>query len=781
VVNFLNRFALSFIFLLAISFGVSANEALNLGELHSEANIKVDGLLNEAVWASAETVQAFQLVDPPSLINTSLNTQVKMLATAKGLYVAFINEQAASKHLKRISGRDASISRDSVMIAIDSEASGINGKFFELALGDSKSDGVILSENEFSYDWNGPWSGASVSDANQWVAEMFLPWSMFSFSEASKGHQNFNFYLERNVAHLGETWAWPALPEGSSIFLSGFQKASISELPVSRGLEVYPYLAGNHDFLNHDNKGDAGLDLFWQQSTSTQIAMTLNPDFAQIESDELEINLTSFETSFPEKRAFFLERQEVFDSGKVPLVHTRRIGGKPERHNNSADAVSGFPSNSDIDFATKISGKQNSVQYAWLAAQESDSEYEVNDLEAEQSGRTFNAFRLLAESKGDTYKNIGWLATVKDHEDREAVVHSLDSRLRSRDGNRTGSFQVMQSRTERFFDSVSTENKGYGATFEGLLNSEQGDRHYLSLESYDDEFDVSDMGFLRRNEYYASQYSFTRNTPGFRNQKNLKTYFYLLSGFNLDDRLVFSTAMGRWTLTTQSQHFYEMRLQYNPARWEDRLGPIDYKMYDRPEMGFIWKSDSSQSLSSELALDLRTEGTHHITQEAIFTLNYLPSPRISLQSKIKYTRLNSRIQYLPNEDRSVWCLCTVDAENWGPVITGSYFFSAKQQISLSAQSLSSKAFTQQAWQVGNHGKLLRLSNDVEAFNYNRHQMAVQLKYRQEVAPLSDLFLVYSRKSDIDDSFETVSENLTNTFEEPFEEKLTLKLRYRLSN
>ena len=133
--------------------------------------------------------------------------------------------------------------------------------------------------------------------------------------------------------------------------------------------------------VNNNTRGKAGLDIFWKPSGRFQLAATANPDFGQVESDDLVINFSATETFLSDKRPFFTENQGLFSLTTPPssyIIHTRRIGARSD---------DGDPS-SDIDAALKVTGSTGSMDYGIFAAQESGD-----------SGRSFYAGRIKIPSE----------------------------------------------------------------------------------------------------------------------------------------------------------------------------------------------------------------------------------------------------------------------------------------------------------------------------------------------------------------------------------------------
>ena len=250
------------------------------------------------------------------------------------------------------------------------------------------ADGTVLPERQFSREWDGAWRGASSEVEGGWVAEYFLPWSMITMPEQADESRRIGFYISRAVSHLGERWGWPAVPESGSRYMSALQPLEIDNITPKKQFTFYPYATTKYNVIDSEDDYKAGFDIFWRPSSNMQLTATVNPDFGNVESDDVVVNLTSFETFLPEKRPFFLEGQEIFrttprarSSGRSTptiLVNTRRIGSPPKGLNIDDLELTELEDNqpTELQGAAKITGQQGNWRYGVIAAVEDDTKIE---------------------------------------------------------------------------------------------------------------------------------------------------------------------------------------------------------------------------------------------------------------------------------------------------------------------------------------------------------------------------------------------------------------------
>ncbi len=303
-------------------------------------SITIDGILDEEEWQELPIQENFLELSPATLNKPPHRTQVKVFYSDEGLYIGIQADQPADTLIERLSSRDQFITRDGFSVTLDPSGEGLYAYWFGINLGNSLGDGTVLPERQFSRQWDGPWHGAAASNESGFAVEYFLPFSMMTMPEVKEEERKMGIYISRQVGHKGEYWGWPALPSTQTQFLSALQPIILSDLKPRRQFTFYPYAASNYDVIARTDYYKAGFDTFWRPSSNLQLTATINPDFGNIESDDVVVNLTSVETFFPEKRPFFLEGQEIFTTtprarsrGRgtpTILVHTRRIGSPPD-------------------------------------------------------------------------------------------------------------------------------------------------------------------------------------------------------------------------------------------------------------------------------------------------------------------------------------------------------------------------------------------------------------------------------------------------------------------
>ena len=776
----------------------------------------MDGRLDESIWSEVPGYDNMLVIDPDTLADTRYKTDVRMFYTDKGLHIAAFMEQPPETLVARLSSRDLFINRDAIGITLDTSGEGLYGYWFSVNLGGSVLDGKVAPERQFSREWDGPWTSATAVLDNGWSAEMFLPWSMMTIADTQSGDRKLGFWINRKVAYIDERWSWPALPFASKRFMSALATMRTPNVEPKQQIAAFPFVSHTVDDASGDDESRVGVDLSWRPSSDLQVTAAINPDFGAVESDDVVVNLTAFETFFPENRLFFLEGQEVFtttprslvrtsspsgagsrgtastfNSEPTTLLNTRRIGGAARIDVPDNIEVAGVELGSPTNLlgAVKVTGQSGGFRYGGLAAVEDEVSLrgtvssginQGEEINVTSDGRDFGVVRLLYEDVGEGRRSIGYLGTVVSYPDDEAVVHGIDSHWLSKNGAWQIDGQLINS-------EVASET-GYGGLLDVSYKPKQGVQHGLSIDYLDDNLDVSDLGFIRRNDVTSVVYSYSWSTGrDLKFLRNKRRSVLISNSWNTDGLLVRSGVFFRnaWTFKNLS----EIRTEFNyfPARWDDRNSFDNgrYKVEDRfvGEVGF--GTNTSKKLSFSALFGVRQEELSSWTRRSSIGLTYQPSDRFSFDLDLNY--LQRKDWLLHDRDR---LFATYNADDFQPRIGMDVFLSAKQQIRFTLQWAGITAQERDFYEIPlSEDDLIAVSDPIRSGlvtatngDFAISRLTAQLRYRWEIGPLSDLFVVYTRGSNlpdrVDDGFSDLFDDALNT---PIVDVYIVKLRYRFGN
>ena len=304
------------------------------GALCITSPIKMDGVLDEPEWARAPHISNFTQRELDENAPATEQTEVAILYSRTDLYIGIwcFDKEPDKIVAQRMKWDFDTDSDDNFQIILDTYGDRRNAYFFAVNPNGSQADALIQDNGRKSNsDWNGVWYAAATKTDRGWFAEVRIPFSTLRFSPANAQTWGINF--ERNIRHKREQDRWQGWSRDVS--LRQISRAGtlegLRDLARMRIFEFRPYVVGGLEKDRGEKalrKGDLGLDFSYLVNPTVKMDFTVNPDFAQVESDQLIVNLTRFSISYPEKRQFFLEGKNFFDFslGRAQPFYSRRIG-----------------------------------------------------------------------------------------------------------------------------------------------------------------------------------------------------------------------------------------------------------------------------------------------------------------------------------------------------------------------------------------------------------------------------------------------------------------------
>lgn len=309
--------------------------------------VSIDGRLDEPDWAAAPEFSDFIQYQPRGGAPASVRTVAKILIDKDRIYFGFMcYDPEPAKIIARLTKRDSDLTTDdSVGVVLDTFADRRNGYLFLTNLLGTQQDGRTVDDG-LTQDttWDGTWTSAAVRTEFGWSAEIAIELGSLKFVPGSEKTWGLN--IGRCFPRALEYSFWPG-------FLESPYKASQFGSLIGLDLEASKK---RHEIIPHVisklEKGkaaelEAGLDARYAFSQAVSANLTLNPDFATVEADQEQINLTRFEIDLQEKRNFFLEGSEIYEQ-RIQLFYSRRIG--------------------DIDGGIKLYGKSGGYEFSGLSA-----------------------------------------------------------------------------------------------------------------------------------------------------------------------------------------------------------------------------------------------------------------------------------------------------------------------------------------------------------------------------------------------------------------------------
>src|SRR5688572_7085900 len=293
---------------------------------------RIDGRLDDQAWVKADRIDDFVQVEPNNMARSTQRTVVQIAYDARYLYIAVRCDTTDASTIRAGLGRRDNLpDSDRINIGFDPRHDHQTGYIFEVNASGVQADLTVFDDTNMSSDYDGVWDAATQIDSTGWSAELRIPFSQMRFDVGDGQSAVWGLNVSRHIVSTGEESRWVSLPRGAIGNVSRFGHLAFGErLTPPRRLEFLPYTmtSTERNATGQNRSGiNGGLDLRVGLGAAT-LSATINPDFGQVEADPAVLNLSVFETFFPEKRPFFLEDSRIFvlPYGQVPDFYSRRIG-----------------------------------------------------------------------------------------------------------------------------------------------------------------------------------------------------------------------------------------------------------------------------------------------------------------------------------------------------------------------------------------------------------------------------------------------------------------------
>lgn len=358
-----------------------AAEAPVLRASRATGTIRLDGVLDEPAWSVADVATNFSRSYPNPGQPATNPTEVRVLYSDDALYVGVrMHDPHPDSIVSQLARRDAAdLYSDFVHVMIDSYNDKRTAFRFSVNPLGVKRDVLLYNDVYEDANWDAVWEVATRVDSAGWTAEFRIPFSQLRFGASTPGaEQHWGFQVMRDIARTQGRDSWAPWQQQDAGFVSSFgQLVGLVGVRQPKRLEIMPYVSSrltrtpgvavNPFYRTNDTQLKAGVDVKYGLPAGLTLTATVNPDFGQTEVDPAVVNLTAFETFFPEKRPFFLEGSDVLRFGQLQsnnsygfeeYFYSRRVGRSPSRSiGGDSIAYRRVPDASRIVGAAKVSGQ----------------------------------------------------------------------------------------------------------------------------------------------------------------------------------------------------------------------------------------------------------------------------------------------------------------------------------------------------------------------------------------------------------------------------------------
>ena len=322
-----------------ISLGLSAQKINEKYQYHIKkivGKVNVDGKLDDSGWKNTETTSDFWMVTPADTSHAQLKTEARFTYDDNFLYFSAINYQASqAPYIVESLKRDFNFGRnDNLWLILEPFNDLTNGWVFGTNAAGAQFDGQIGEGTIMNQNWDNRWLSQTSFDGKSWTLEMAIPFSSLRY-KANESTWGMN--LSRLDLRTNEKSAWAPVPRQFFSITLAYTGSLVWDTPPpapKTNISVIPYILGgiNKNFEKNESsvfRNDFGGDAKIALTPSLNLDLTVNPDFSQVDVDQQVTNFNRFELFFPERRQFFLENSDIFNSfggTETRPFFSRRIG-----------------------------------------------------------------------------------------------------------------------------------------------------------------------------------------------------------------------------------------------------------------------------------------------------------------------------------------------------------------------------------------------------------------------------------------------------------------------
>jgi len=538
-----------------ILFATDKDKPKNIQAIKVSDLIEIDGKLTEDIW-QYPAIDDFIQRDPAEGKRSTEKTNVWVGYDEEAIYIAArLYDSQPDQIDASLARKDSWIDSDWFFFYVDPYLDKKTGYFFAVNPGGSQTDGTYYNDSWNDDSWDGKWMVKTNVISDGWTVEMKIPFSQLRFKEADNMTWGVNF--ARQIKRINEESFYVMVPKTESGFVSHFAEMNgLKNIKPKQRVEILPYIVQKAQFLNHEaddpfykgnqHKFTLGADMKVGIGSNLNLDITLNPDFGQVEVDPAVVNLSAFETYFPEKRPFFIEGQDLFyfgvggsnnnwgfNFGWPTLFYSRRIGRTPQREIDNYDFIDS-PKETRIIGAAKLTGKINenwSIGALSAVTERTYADFDFEDSRISQEIEPLTHYGVLRSKQefNSGAQGLGFMMTTVNRNLKTEAIRDLlsenaltgafdgwtfldDEKQYVLTGGFAGSYvqgskdylSDLQKRSYRYFQrpdasySILDTNKTSLAGFFGrlMLNKQSGNFYVnAALGAVSPGFENNDLGF----------------------------------------------------------------------------------------------------------------------------------------------------------------------------------------------------------------------------------------------------------------------------------------------
>ena len=731
----------------------------------------IDGYGNDDAWRHAEIASHFVQRSPFEGTDASERTEFQITYDDKNIYVyAMMYDSHPDSIVSRLARRDQDTESDFFAIGFDSYHDKQTAFIFVVLPSNSKEDILWYTDGtEEDASWDPVWESATRMLPNGWSVEMKIPLSQIRYTE---GNDIWGMDAARWISRRQEESDWNLMKQRVSGHVSQFGlMTGMAQIKQSHEFEVLPYGVATSKHLPQTDsrekvesfRPNGGIDLKYGVSSNFTLDATFNPDFAQVEADPEVLNLTTFETFYPEKRPFFIEGTQIlrfvtFGGDFGPgLFYSRRIGKAIDvTLPDDGAVITKQPDNATILGAAKFSGKTESgTSIGALTALTDEADFTYRDtlgvlhtLQAEPR-TSYNLFRVKQDFWSSS--NVGGIVTATAGNGRNPAYTSgadWDIKLDSNTYRVNGFFAHSRITTPSGeFQAGNAGKLNFGKISGNWIYSVNSD--FTSRRYY-----INDIGFFRSpNDYGVSgDMTYRDFTPG-EYFKSTNLFINPHLRWNFDGLILFRQVTLGASGTFLNNWYAQASAQYSHGE-KDPYDPRGYGIYNYPSSIFARaeiESDGRENVIVNVEENYRRYTDNSTVNNVGGSLTVRPTSSMEYEASIGYATDRNFARFADAvTDHSILFSPTDPVAVYGRRDVDNVDLTVRSSI-LFTENLSLQWYSQFFWAKGQyHDFSVVLPNgNLQSYAYagnvdfNRTSLISNVVLRWEYRPGSTIYVVWS--------------------------------------
>lgn len=773
--------------------------------------IKIDGVLDEPAWETSEVFFGkFYQLAPDNGAEASYDSRLYLGYDNRALYVAakFYDPDPQSIPQELGDRDDFEINVDAFGISFDPVKKGQNGFMYIVTAAGVQADAIMTSRS-FDSNWDAVWNSEVSITSEGWVVEIEIPYAAIRFPNKEKHVWGVNVF--RISKRLNEDTSWNFIDrEIQGELNQAGELHGLENIKPPLRLSFLPYFSVGGEY-NSGTESFArtiagGMDMKLGINESFTLDMSLVPDFSQVQSDNVVLNLSPFEVRFDENRPFFTEGMNLFNKGRI--FYSRRIGQQrgyvDDEDLNDAEHVSWFPLTTQLVNTTKLSGRTGGGTGIGLLNSVTANTYaQITDTATSRTRNylveptsNYNVFVIDQQLKNNSFVGLINTNTVRTGDYRDANVTLADFRFRDKSNTYGISGNGGVSNVYRTNEGQEYNTQG----FKGRLSFAKVSGKFqfgTTAQFMDDNWDINDLGFMRRNNQieYSARVGYNIFRPfGIFNmfRSNLRFNYEQLYNPN-----TYVEAGFGGNANVQFKNFWWSGFGFNVRPFES------YNYFEPRQPGYFWKTRGSFNFNVFVSTDDRKKfslstytGLWHRPEDGALAFfggiepYYRVSNRFSINYEVNFDNIKNGKGYVTKQydENDVLENIIFGLRNQNTLtntIWLKYTFTNKMGVNFRLRHYWSWVEHPQFYELGRDGALYDSDyTGIDESGQAKHNTTfnafnIDMVYTWQVAPGSFFTAVWKNQIYNSQNFaqRSFTENLNDTFSSSSTNILTLKLVY----